>query len=156
MGAFWGQFACWARSGLDRLNAGHQGRFRQETGLLILFGDGPRDYSSLASAPAGLRSGECRMISVELANRLKEAGFPQRGARHIDPADISLGLKVYYPTLEELIEACGADFESLHYGRNRAMKWKATCHEGFHELGITPHEALAKLWLSIHSSSSRN
>src|SRR5215218_3748645 len=58
--------------------------------------------------------------------------------------------------LEELIEACGADFESLHYGRNRAMKWKATCHEGFHELGITPHEALAKLWLSIHSSSSRN
>src|SRR5215204_64357 len=67
---------------------GHQGRFRQETGLLILFGDGPRDYSSLGSAPAGLRSGECRMISVELAKRLKEAGFPQRGkayrsCRHI-------------------------------------------------------------------------
>ena len=80
------------------------------------------------------------MISVELAKRLKEAGFPQRGAKHIDPADISLGLKVYYPTLEELIEACGADFESLHYGRNRAMKWKATCHEGFHELGITVSE----------------
>jgi hypothetical protein len=83
------------------------------------------------------------MISVELAKRLKEAGFPQRGAGHIDPADISLDLKLYYPTLEELIGACGADFESLHYGRNREMKWKATCHEGFHELGITPHEAVA-------------
>jgi hypothetical protein len=96
------------------------------------------------------------VISVELAKQLKEAGFPQRGAGHIDPADISLGLKLYYPTLEELIEACGDEFESLHYGRNRGLKWKATCHEGSHELGMTPHEAVAKLWLSIHPSCSRN
>ena len=34
------------------------------------------------------------MISVELAKRLKEAGFPQRGAGPIDPADISLDLKL--------------------------------------------------------------
>ena len=114
------------------------------------------DDQSFTAYRANSDPGRKQMISVELAKRLKEAGFPQRGAKHIDPADISLGLKVYYPTLEELIEACGADFESLHYGRNRAMKWKATCHEGFHELGVTPHEAVAKLWLSIHPSSSRN
>jgi hypothetical protein len=96
------------------------------------------------------------MISVELAKQLKEAGFPQRGAGHIDPVDLSLSLSLYYPNLDDLIEACGDDFESLHYGRNRQMKWKATCHEGFHELGISPHEAVAKLWLSIHPSSSRN
>ena len=82
------------------------------------------------------------MISVELAKRLKAEGFPQRGAGYVD-ADI-------YATLEELIEACGADFESLHYGRNRELKWKATCHAGLYEFGITPHEAVAKLWLSIH------
>ena len=96
------------------------------------------------------------MISVELAQQLQKAGFPQRGAGHVDPTDTSLGLKVFYPTLEELIEACGAEFESLHSGRNRKMKWKATCHEGFYELGVTPHEAVAKLWLSIHPSSSKN
>ena len=96
------------------------------------------------------------MISSELTEQLKAEGFPQKDLEDINPADISRSRKVYQPTLEELIKACGIEFESLHYGRNRKMKWKATAHDGFSELGATPHEAVAKLWLSIRSSSSKN
>ena len=42
---------------------GDRGRFRQETGLLMLFRDGPQGYSSLGGPLARLRSGECRLIS---------------------------------------------------------------------------------------------
>jgi hypothetical protein len=41
---------------------GGRGRFRQETGLLMLFRDGPQGYSSLGGPLARLRSGECRSI----------------------------------------------------------------------------------------------
>ena len=78
------------------------------------------------------------MISSELTEQLKAEGFPQKDLEDKNPADISRSRKVYQPTLEELIKACGVEFESLHYGRNRKMKWKATAHDGFSELGATP------------------
>ena len=40
---------------------GGRGRFRQETGLLMLFRDGPQGYSSLGGPLARLQSGECRL-----------------------------------------------------------------------------------------------
>jgi hypothetical protein len=40
---------------------GDRGRFRHETGLLMLVGDGPKGYSSLGGAPAGLRTGKFRI-----------------------------------------------------------------------------------------------
>jgi hypothetical protein len=41
--------------------AGHLGQSRPETGPLMLCRTGPQAYSILGSAPAGSRSGECRL-----------------------------------------------------------------------------------------------
>lgn len=53
------------------------------------------------------------MLSYETAVKLKEAGFPQKGAGAADfiTKDIPIGKAywLYYPTLSELIEACGED-----------------------------------------------
>ena len=102
-------------------------------------------------------------MTYELAKQLKDAGFPQGGGgkwigspqkivwRHDDRA--------YYPTLEELIEACGGDFCSL--GR-RDAEWSAMPYGGdngraphgkFFVLGKTPTEAVAHLWLALKTVS---
>jgi len=92
------------------------------------------------------------MISYELAKQLKEAGFPQDGdieqwENHGDNS----GDGVFKPTLSELIEACGDEFESLSlhpyydgdiymvFGRNTL---------GFN--GSTPEEAVANLYLALN------
>src|SRR4051794_2773038 len=59
------------------------------------------------------------MISYELAYELKEAGFFQGGkGTWTFPRDKLVTRqsdRVYAPTLEELIEACGGDFARLVY-----------------------------------------
>jgi hypothetical protein len=62
-------------------------------------------------------------MDYELAKSLMDAGFPQIGKGSlIGPLDKLVwrsGDRVYVPTLEELIEACGENFGSLdkqHYG----------------------------------------
>jgi hypothetical protein len=53
-------------------------------------------------------------VQYELAQELRDAGFPQTGrGTHTGPSDKLVwraGDRVYIPTLEELIEACGDDF----------------------------------------------
>lgn len=45
--------------------AGLRGRFRPETGLLVMFGIDSQGYSSPESAPSGCLSGECRNFRGE-------------------------------------------------------------------------------------------
>jgi hypothetical protein len=100
-------------------------------------------------------------MDYELADQLKEAGFPQGGAGLwtfppnnlvARPSD-----RVYVPTLSELIDAC-ADLEQLQKVVNdlRALeagyKWQAVAQFN-HTYGATPEEAVARLWLTLNRNS---
>jgi len=117
-------------------------------------------------------------MNYELAKQLKDAGFPQRSVdmvseKNIFPDECSTGYgfklddKCYKPTIEELIEACGEDFNYLErYGggdRWICVKWKPyrfECTDGLTRKGClweeqspwgyTPTEAVAKLWLELN------
>lgn len=115
------------------------------------------------------------MINYELVKELRDAGFPQQVPQN--NAYIN-GKFVYYPyslsakdeiviipTLSELMGACGNKFDSLcraeNYieGRGFLAKTPIEC-AGFHnpdkespawcEFGITPEEAVAKLWIALN------
>ena len=112
-------------------------------------------------------------MNYELAKELKEAGFPfirieggmgvgRQGYFDFNPeGDEKIGAQHFYtPTLSELIEACGVDFDSLHH--NSDGKWQALAEvlvgepkttiedeEVAEGLGSTPEEAVARLWLSL-------
>lgn len=103
-------------------------------------------------------------MNYALAKELKDAGFPQgeyvrcrcmfpeerKGSdgkaklvySHDEPS-------VYVPTLSELIEACGDDFNSL-VQRNAHQCWGAMGTGHYDERGPTPEEAVARLWLALN------
>jgi hypothetical protein len=94
------------------------------------------------------------MISYELAQELKDAGFPQ-GAHKLSCYDNgcyeALG-NACVPTLEELIEACG---ESLLVLEREADRWIGRGLAGDtsdyrRAEGSTAAEAIARLWLALH------
>lgn len=115
------------------------------------------------------------MITYELAKKLKESGFPQNmncvqyfgkkddegeliltfGGFLPDPSEAeSLAL----PTFSELIEACGDSFSSLHLVAIgfKACGWDENGNEehrmrNFEEVGSTPEEAVANLWLALQN-----
>lgn len=90
-------------------------------------------------------------MNYELARQLKEAGFPQDGIGQF------VDTKLASPTLSELIEACGDDFDGLmpqrrvknSLGKFVAMKDR---YESLSDcfFGETPEEAVAKLWLKLN------
>ena len=96
-------------------------------------------------------------IDYKLAKELKDAGFPQH-----QPC----GSECYIPSLSELIEACGDDFENLVRTdeKNLGVWFRAYMTEdAFDELGIpcvrdcdgfeggdTPEESVARLWLELN------
>lgn len=90
-------------------------------------------------------------MDYELANELKEAGFPQhfKDEMYTTPNGVEY---IMEPTLSELIEACGKNKEGnpimCHlnwvYG---LLKWE--CNGGI-SYGGTPEEAVARLWLALH------
>jgi len=112
-------------------------------------------------------------MNYELAKQLKDAGFPQKEHNAIFKT-ASLGFSTdvngpnttfYSPTLPELIEACGNDFDSLRVNKfftnskkfiayfealnsNQPEPIKARGMNGFD--GDTPEEAVAKLWLELN------
>lgn len=109
------------------------------------------------------------MIDYELAKELKDAGFPQKGygVYAPDPATglnfPNTGFTAYVPTLSELIEACGFRFSLLkRIAPERGSlkdRWKADGYDGTplegsmaltSELGSTPEEAVARLWLALN------
>lgn len=106
------------------------------------------------------------MIDYELAQELKDAGFPLqectlKGCYYSGGSLDEDGKNYHYPTLSELIEACGDEFESLYkleggtrsvkgndvIGGYECMPRKESCGWSW---GSTPEEAVAKLWLAIN------
>ncbi len=103
-------------------------------------------------------------MNYELAKQLKDAGFPQpEGKLSIKHRGIFFQ-DGYFPTLEELIEACGEDFENLEAHAPEAG-WRAyMTQEAFdrvvghecvldccgYETGSTPTEAVAHLFLALN------
>jgi hypothetical protein len=94
-------------------------------------------------------------MDFELAKRLKDAGFPIR-------EETRVGFKAFlieeeekwyqYPTLSELIEACGSKF-ILEVGFTASGEKGWIAHEGFwgkEARGSTPEEAVARLWLALN------
>ncbi len=102
-------------------------------------------------------------MNYELAQELKEAGFPQGGAGewatgYVEHPPITGTLdepvQFYMPTLSELIEACGDKFTKLEtntLGVNDS-KWAAWSGD-LVEFGSTLEEAVARLWLALNKTS---
>lgn len=105
-------------------------------------------------------------MNYQLAKELKDAGFPQTGAETMNheldvflESDGSLcrawnrlekGARV--PHLEELIEACG-NVISLMVGKDKTVALNETnpMESTSRGEGATPTEAVARLWLSLHT-----
>jgi hypothetical protein len=89
-------------------------------------------------------------VDYELAKSLMDAGFPQigRGSWIGSPNKLvwRSSDRVYVPTLEELIEACGSNFGSL---AKRHDGWLAYADYDQSCLAETPVEAVAHLWLAL-------
>lgn len=115
------------------------------------------------------------MLTYELCKKLKEAGFPFREVEDYQPANgerviikqpfinFEDGKFYWQPTLSELIEACGDDFDRLQQTRmfdqkiNRLERWSAwkirSKKDHFENIafgGKTPEEAVANLFLALH------
>ena len=100
------------------------------------------------------------MMDNELAKELKEAGFPQ--AIHYSSGGVADYLEtdangkthiVSVPTLEELVEACGVDFQSV--ARFSYAPFLARGRQIMQTKGQTPTEAVARLWLTLHGVKSK-
>ena len=100
-----------------------------------------------------------QVMDNELARELKEAGFPQ--AIHYNSGGVADCLEtdangkthiVSIPTLEELMEACGAAFHSV--GRVSYTPFLAR-GQIVQATGQTPIEAVARLWLALHGVKSK-
>lgn len=101
------------------------------------------------------------MIAYELAQSLKDAGFPQRkgvpkyATDYIGMFVPSVG-DVTIPTLSELIEACGTPLTLTYQDGYKEGPWIAG--RGLDEDGkvedavrdFTPETAIANLWLELH------
>ena len=79
-----------------------------------------------------------------------DAGFPQIGKGRLIGSPNKLvwrsSDRVYVPTLEELIEACGMNFGSLDRLRDG---WLASANYDQNCFAETPAEAVARLWLAL-------
>ena len=79
-----------------------------------------------------------------------DAGFPQIGKGRLIGSPDKLvwrsGDRVYVPTLEELIEACGENFGSPDKQRGG---WVASANYGQSCFAEAPAEAIAGLWLAL-------
>lgn len=102
------------------------------------------------------------MINYELAKKLKKAGFPKSAPRYAD--EIGPGIyidtnqeSIYYPTLSELIAACGNDFRDLLNIRDElGAKWAAQSmpdEQGrtITKVELSPEEAVVNLWLALNT-----
>lgn len=95
-------------------------------------------------------------MNYELAKELEDAGFPQGGEGRwtFPPNNLVTRARdrVYVPTLEELIEACGNSFKLERLDLyEKPSSWKA---ETFFDRGegSTPVESVARLWLALNAS----
>lgn len=98
-------------------------------------------------------------MNYELAKKLKDAGYPQKGSAHPlvlnppgpPPKGIYSSESAINPTLEELIDACGdylGDITKTDEG------WYTNAENAGNypqSDGSTPSEAVANLWLALNS-----
>ncbi len=107
-------------------------------------------------------------MNYELAKQLKDAGFSLNeceldGCSYIGGSLDEDGKNYHYPTLEELIEACGRTIQSgpeLYYftlwGEPHEWQagftplWKEAVYANALGEGSTPTEAVANLWLVLN------
>jgi len=94
-----------------------------------------------------------REISYQLAKKLKEAEFP--GSNHWTYHDVDTKEENWiddlFPTLSELIEACGEGFFKLK--RCQSDQWETETREEWGTCGSTPEEAVVNLWIALKKSS---
>jgi len=99
-------------------------------------------------------------MDSELAKELKEAGFPQ--TTHYNARGIAdyweTGANgrthiVSIPTLEEVIEACGADFRLVE--RASYVPFLARDRQIVQATGESPIEAVARLWLALQAAKPK-
>jgi hypothetical protein len=114
-------------------------------------------------------------MEYDLAKQLKDAGFPQKTGEYASNASncncktrglVTSCHVAYIPTLSELIEACGFRLEQLSQRKHtkEGNYWIAeaySCEEcgwkdSYFERGETPEEAVAKLYLAIHSQELKD
>jgi hypothetical protein len=93
-------------------------------------------------------------MDYKLALQLKEAGYQQKHLQNPKDFDGHLSDISYIPTLEELVDACGDMFGKLEKVNNL---WKASYPlisaprlPNIPDLGSTPTEAVARLWLELN------
>lgn len=103
------------------------------------------------------------MIDYELAKKLKDAGFEHVPVFMSTNAGLSATSEyIYYPTLEELIEACGKTYKEGEVTYEFVLLWiDDTWYAGYSDKdhtrpkikdgkGTTPEEAVTRLYLSLH------
>ena len=95
-------------------------------------------------------------MGYELAKQLKDAGLHQAGnGSWIGPPDKLVWRgsdRIYVPTLEELLEACGDMFGGLDRQSAPEPLWTAFSSKRDHRvIGSTPAEAVARLWLALYA-----
>lgn len=110
-------------------------------------------------------------MNYDLAKRLKDAGFLQKEPLRYKTYQVETIARiqettdepVYFPTLEELIDACGdRGMFTLVRQHSSALKnwfWEATTPHFTLRLlvkgeGSTPEEAVANLWLALQDNKS--
>ena len=96
-------------------------------------------------------------MTYETAKKLKDAGFKQEGLGFLmngnvyAPGFSELTSDLYYPTLSELIEACGGG--SLKIERfshvTRGIVWQVYLR-GKEKTEQTLEEAVANLWMALN------
>lgn len=107
-------------------------------------------------------------MNYELAKKLKDAGFPLSAASMEDTNDSKRKSQIFphgkdsvgregiwlYPTLSELIEACGSRFGGLIQAI-AGKYWRAFDGEiqTIDGNGSTPEEAVARLYLQLNKKS---
>lgn len=102
-------------------------------------------------------------MNYKLAKELKDAGFPVPSWASEDIGERGC----YSPTLSELIEACGGDFEDLRrvdypkgnvffqayptddWFNNKSVNRECMRDCCGYESGDTPEEAVARLWITL-------
>ena len=101
-------------------------------------------------------------MNYELAKQLSDAGFPQGGqGKWVLPPETIIARRedrVYVPTLSELIEACGSNFQALFREQDR---WTAQQELPANDPGgkfhiataVTPEDAVALLWLALNKKA---
>ena len=98
-------------------------------------------------------------MNYKLCKKLKDVGFPQRRGCSSCLQGYAFDFKVVpheeafgddyvsLPTLSELIEECGDRFASLMKSNTN---WIAISINGINEIGPTPEESVANLWLALN------